>query len=91
MNKLAKFIAILSLTISSASYALSSEDNLGDWRAASQSDRSYLVKLMVDKINNPRISAPDLIACIDEVSGGGGLDYMKISEVTGACAVLLLN
>jgi hypothetical protein len=89
MKKISKVITAIALVSSSAAYALSVSDTLGDWRNATYSEKSNLAKIMADRLNKPGVSASALAACISETAGDGGLDYMKISETAAACAVIL--
>ncbi|MNC37140.1 hypothetical protein D3C75_856950 [compost metagenome] len=81
------FVAI-SFVLSSTAYALSGGNTLGDWRNASNAEKSSLAQAMSSKINKPGVTSSALVACIDETAGDGGVDQMKISEVAAACAVL---
>ncbi|WP_458374746.1 hypothetical protein [Pseudomonas laurylsulfatiphila] len=80
--------AIIALSLSTTTYALSTIDTLGDWRNATLSEKLSLAKIIADKFSKPGVSESFLITCIDETAGDGGLDQMKISETAAACATL---
>ena len=79
-----------------ASHALTANDNLGAWRAASNETKAELAKTMVRRLGEGRISeqqikllALQVFLCVNETAGNGGLDNMKIAEVAAACIALL--
>lgn len=90
------FTLIVLLCILPASHALTANDTLGAWRAASNETKAELAKTMVRRLGEGRISerqikllALQVFLCINETAGSGGLDDMRIAEVAAGCIALL--
>lgn len=69
--------------------ALSGADTLGEWRRATVAEKVSLVRDIVGRINGAEVSAAELMACIDETAGDGGLDRQEIARIAAICVVML--
>ncbi len=79
----------------SIAFAVSPDENLDRWRAASGAAQSALARALV-RHNTSGLSGVEIRAravtldkCIDGVAGDGALDNLKIAEVAGTCATML--
>lgn len=84
-----KLISICFLAIFTSNvFALSLDDKLSAWRSASSSEQSKMCESIANALKKPNVTAPDLCIYLSEMSSGGEVDFMKISQLAALYGTL---
>lgn len=81
-------IAIFLFFASSSAHALSASGKLRDWRYSSASEKLEFAREVV-RLTSTRATPREIVICIDEIAGDGGLDSQDVKTAAAVCATLL--
>lgn len=88
MRKATLALIVLVLGVGSRSaWALSTQDTMTSWTAASAAERSGVMdEIMAKAVKSSHVSRSELMECLNRASSVGGHEQLQISEIAQACS-----